>query len=56
MDRVVAELRQRALAGGIASCDDEVFELLELAWCPFCCRDGARGGNENCGVKVAPEV
>lgn len=51
METMLETLRRRAQSAGLELDPQRVFELLEAAWCPFCCRDGARGGNENCGPK-----
>jgi hypothetical protein len=52
MEMIVETLQKRAQTAGLQIDQQHVFELLDAAWCPFCCRDGARGGNENCGPKL----
>jgi hypothetical protein len=51
MDRIVERLQRKASSAHLEIDRGEIFDLLEVAWCPFCCRDGGRGGNENCGPK-----
>ena len=51
MDTIVERLQRKAGSTHLEIDRGEIFDLLEAAWCPFCCRDGGRGGNENCGPK-----
>jgi hypothetical protein len=53
METIVVRLESRARSVGLDIDDAQIFELLALAWCPICCRDGARGGNDSCGPKEA---
>lgn len=56
METIVETLQRRTKSAGLEIDPQHVFELLVVAWCPFCCRDGARGGNENCGPKTTFET
>jgi hypothetical protein len=55
MDTIVEKLQMQAGKEHLELDRGEIFELLELAWCPLCCRDGGRGGNKDCGVETVPE-
>lgn len=54
MQTIVEKLQKRVDDADLQLDQAAVFELLEAGLCILCCRDGARGGNNNCGpVKEA---
>lgn len=56
MERIVERLRRGAAERDLDYREGEVFALIELMGCMLCCRDGARGGNKDCGPKVIEEI
>jgi hypothetical protein len=52
METIIDKLQKRASDVDLEVDPAAVFQLLEVGLCILCCRDGARGGNKNCGAET----